>query len=312
VKLSAPKPYKTIYYHFPWRYLLEIGEWDIELRKAISHPINRKIIELLADKNLSFTELLTRINCSYDHGNFSYHMKRLTGFIEFDPTTKKYELTYRGRLLLDIIREFRSRVRKGNQPPFYVAQLKQGDHAFALFSSESFKQDIVFSFVRAGLRKGNAVVSVVGEEKLDSEVLALQKRGIDMDSLPQGALSMIPSFDWYIKEGKAESKTIIANWQRLLEEKKKAGFAGLQATAEMETFFDSGKTEELLQFEESLGRQIGLGLCGLCIYDNKRIAEMGISKIFKSHSHIISEEMWGKTILKEEAKVLMSKIGFVF
>jgi len=282
--------------------------WNNEIHKAMSHPIKRAIIDFLAYDDLSFMQLLNRINSSYEHGNFGYHLRSLVGFIEFEPKIRKYKLTYRGRLLLEIIREFRSSVQKGNQPIRYAEQLAAGAHAFALFSSESFKHDIAFPFFKAGLSKGYAAVYVVGEEKLDSEVLALKKRGIDLDSLPKGAFTVMTSYEYYIQKGKAEDKTIIGNLQMLLEEKKKAGFLGIWGATEMAVFFDNGKTKELLQYEESLGSQFGLDVGGICLYDTKRVEEGSISQIYKSHGHIISEEMCGKTIVKEKAKAEMSKL----
>jgi hypothetical protein len=263
--------------------------------RACCHPTKRKIVELLAEENLSFTQLQNRINGSCDSGGFGYHLRRLVGFVEFDPSSKKYKLTYRGNLLLGIIREFCSRVLKGNQPLRYAEQLVLRDHAFALFKSESFKRDIVFPFFKVGLSRGYAAFYAVGEEKLDAEVLALKKHGIDLESLPKEAFTVLPSFEWYIQKGKAEAKTIIENWQMLLEEKKEVGFAGLQVAGEMAAFIDNGKGNELRQYEESLGRQIGLDMCAICLYDKKRFEERGFLQVFKSHGHIISEELYGKT-----------------
>lgn len=264
--------------------------------KAMSHPIKRKIIEYLAEENLSFTQLLSKINAFGDSGKFGYHLRRLTDFVELEPTTKKYQLTYRGRLLSGLIREFCSQVSRGNQPLRYAEQLVLRDHAFALFNSESFKRDITFPFLKAGLSRGYAAVYAVSEEKLDSEVLALKKSGVDLDSSPKGALTVMPSFEWYIQKGKAEAKTITENWQMLIEEKKEAGFAGLQVAGETAVFVDDGKVNELLQYEKSLGRQCGLDMCTICLYDKKSFEEIGIPQVLKSHSHIISEDLLGRTI----------------
>jgi hypothetical protein len=208
--------------------ITENSDLEKDVLRACCHPTNRKIVELLAEENLSFTQLLSRINGSGDSGRFGYHLRRLVGFVEFEPITRKYKLTYRGKLLWGIIRDFRSRVQTGNQLLRYAEQLVMGDHAFALFDSESFKRDVTFPFLKTGLSRGYAVVYVIGEEKLNSEVLALKKQGIDLDRLPKGALTLMGSFEWQIQKGKAEAKTIITNWQKLLEEKKKVGFAGLQ------------------------------------------------------------------------------------
>jgi hypothetical protein len=273
----------------------ENSDLEKDVCMACCHPTKRKIVELLAEEDLSFTQLQNRINGSCDSGGFGYHLRRLVGFVEFEPTTKKYKLTYRGYLLLGIVREFRSRVLKGNQPLRYAEQLVLRDHAFAYFNSESFKRDIAFPFFKAGLSRGYAAFYAVGEEKLDSDVLALKKYGVDIDSLPKGAFTVMPSFEWFIQKGKAKAKTITENWQMLLEGKKEAGFAGLQVAGETAVFVDNGKGNELLQYEESLGRQFALDMCAICLYDKKRFEEGGISQVFKSHGHIISEELYGKT-----------------
>ena len=261
----------------------------------MSHPTNRKIIEYLAQENLSFTQLLHRINGSCEHGKFGYHLRRLDGFVELEPATKKYGLTYRGKLLLDIIREFRRLALRGHQPLRYAEQLAMGTHAVGFFKSESFKHDIAFPFLKTGLLRGFAAVYAVAEEKLDTEVLALKKYGVDLESLPTGAFTLMSNSEWYIQKGKAQPKTIIENYLMLLEKKKKSGFKGLQVAAQMGAFIDAGKEKELLQYEKSLGRQLGLDVCALCLFDEKRFKEMGVSQIFKSHGHIISEEMCGET-----------------
>jgi hypothetical protein len=245
----------------------------------------------------SFTDLLNRVGADSNHGKFGYHLRTLSKFVELEPTTKEYKLTYRGRLLFDIISDFRSQTSKGNRPLRYAEQLTAGDHAFALFDSESFKRDIVFPFFKAGLSRGFAAVYIVGEEKLDSEVSALKKYGIDLDGLPTGAFTLMPSFEWYIRKGKAEGRVIIENLKMLLKEKKEAGFVGVWGATELAVFIDNGKGNELLRYEKSLGRQFGSDVGGICLFDKKRFEEMDISQIFKSHGHIISEELVGKTIV---------------
>jgi DNA-binding transcriptional ArsR family regulator len=293
VKTIAPKTDKRLTPSI-FVVIIKLDTWDIEIRKALSHATKRKIIDLLADENLSFMELLARSEEPDEHGNFGYHLRQLVGFLDFDPATKKYELNYRGKILKEVICEFRRIVQKGKQPFEYVEQLKNREHAFCLYESESFKQGVVLSFFKAGLLKGNALVSVVGEENLDREVLTYKKHGIDFDSLPKGALTVLSSFEWYIQKGKADAKTITKNTQRLVKEKKEAGFLRVQVAGEAETFVDNGKTEELLRYEESLGSQLGLDLSAICLYDKKRFEEIGVSHFFNAHGHIITEEFCGK------------------
>ena len=205
--------------------------------------MHREILRLLTEQNLSFKELLPKCNGSGGHGNFSYHLKQLSAFLEFDPSTKKYSLNYRGRVLSEIICEFRRLIDEVNRPFEYVAKLKNGDHAFCLYKSESFRHDIVLAFFKSGLLKGNALVSIVDEKNYDREVLTYKNHGIGFDNLSKGALTVIPSYEWYIQKGEGKAKTLTANWKRLAKEKKEAGFSGVQVAVETETFLIMEKSK---------------------------------------------------------------------
>jgi len=50
------------------------------------------------------------------------------------------------------------------------------------------------------------------------------------------------SDEWYMKKGKAQAETIIANWLMFIREKQKTGFKGLRAASEMKVFFDYVKS----------------------------------------------------------------------
>ena len=105
---------------------------NVEFSRAICHPTKRKIVECLTKEALSFTALLGRVNGSCEHGKFGYHLRGLDGFVERDYGTKKYLLTYRGKLLLEAIGEFERVVEKASQPLWIAERLTLGDHAFLL------------------------------------------------------------------------------------------------------------------------------------------------------------------------------------
>jgi hypothetical protein len=260
------------------------------------HPVNRKIIECLHDENLSFTDLLNRLGDDGNHGRFGYHLRKLSKFVELEPTTKKYRLTNRGELLAEAIRDFRFLTSRGEETSRYAEHLKIGDHAVAFYGDDNSKCKIQFPFLKAGLSRGEAAVYIASEDKLDSEILEIQKCGIDLDSLPKEAFTIMSAYEWYIRKGRAKAKTIITNWQTLIQEKKKAGFAGVHVAGEATVFISNGKSEELLRYEESLDRQLALDLCALCFYDKNILEERQIARVFNSHGHIISEWLVGKTV----------------
>ena len=272
------------------------NNWDYDIHRAMSHPVNRKIIDCLHDENLGFTELLNKVGDDGNHGRFGYHLRTLSKFVELEPTTKKYRLTDKGKLLSVVIRDFRFLTSGANEASRYVKNLRIGDHAVALYDNEDFKRSMSFPFLKAGLSRGEAAVYVVSEEKLDSEVREIQKYGIDFDSLPKGAFTVISAYEWYLRKGKAKAKTIAANWQTLIQEKKKSGFAGVHAAGEVAVFISNGKSEELLKFDELLGRQLVFGVCGLCLYDKNILEEGFLTRVLNCHGHVISKDLIGKTV----------------
>ena len=248
---------------------------------------------------MPFAQLMDSVGYVGSRDKFSQQLKWLEGFIEVDPETKKYYLTYRGKLLASVMADFRNRIAVENKRLRYIKQLKLGDHAFAIYNDEDFKRNIVFPFLKIGLARNNTAVYVTSEETLDSEVSALERHGVQLDGLPKEAFTVMTNFEWYLQKGRAEPKTILANWMRLLKEKKNAGFTGICAAGEMSTFVDNGLSRELLEYEEALGRQLNLDVCGVCLYNRRLFEEVDASRVFQSHGHVISEELVGKAVTHE-------------
>jgi len=209
---------------------------------------------------------------------------------------KKYRLTDRGQLAGELIWDVRFIIDRGGrdlvyEPTRYVRRLKFGDHTLLYYDTENVKREITFSFLEAGLPKGEAVVHILSEHKLNSEARELQRYGISGDYLRNGTFTLMSAHEWYLKKGRAQAKTIVANTLALLKEKQKAGFTGLRGAGEMEVFFDNAKIKELLGYEEALGRQLAFDLCALCLYDAQRVDENQFIQLKKSHGHLISQDI---------------------
>jgi len=277
-----------------------LKDWDDEIHRALAHPIRRRIIECLQEKDaLSFRELLKHVGIG-NHGKLGFHMKALGELVEREPSMGKYRLTDRGQLAGELIWDTRFIVDRGgrdltHEPTRYVRRLRFGDHAILYYDTEDIKREISFSFLEAGLPKGEAVVYLVSDHRLGSEGQAIQRHGISANCFRMGAFTIMSADEWYLKKGKAQAKTIIANWLMLAKEKQKAGFTGLRGAGEMEVFFDNAKIKELLRYEAAFGRQLPLNLCALCIYDMNRLDEDQIIKLKKCHGHEIFKDTALKT-----------------
>ena len=269
------------------------NEFNNGFFKVISHPVRREIVECLMDRDLSFLELLNMIGKS-NHGGFGYHLRTLKEFVELEPSSKKYHLTNKGKLLAGVIKDYSSITSVHSEYARYAQNLRLGDHALALYANENFKNSITFPYLKTGLLKKEAVAYLVSENKLDSKVREAKKHGIDLDNLEKEAFTIMSAYEWYIEKGKAQPETIISNWTALVEEKKKAGFTGLRVAAEMEVFVDYAKTTELPRYEELLGKQLNMDMVALCLYVFDRCDKEQFVQTCRAHGNIISKGIMGK------------------
>jgi DNA-binding transcriptional ArsR family regulator len=273
-----------------------LKNWDDQILRAVAHPVRRRIIESLREKNiLSFNEMLEFVDI-VNHGKLGFHLRALRGLVEREPSTNKYRLTDRGLLAGELIWDIRFIISRGGrdlaqEPTRYVRRLVFGDHALLLYDTEDVKREISFSFLEAGLPRSEAAVYLVPENKLDSENREIQRYGISADYFKNKAFTIMSGDEWYLKKGKARAETIIANWLELVKKKQKAGFKGVRAAAEMAVFFDHGKTDELLRYEAMLGRQLPFDICGLCLYKTNRLDEKQLTQLTKCHGHLISKDI---------------------
>jgi len=278
-----------------------LKDWDDEIHRALAHPIRRRIIECLQEREaLSFRELLKHVGIG-NHGKLGFHIKALTGLVEREPTMKKYRLTDRGQLAGELIWDTRYIMDRGgrdltHEPTRYVQRLKFGDHAIFYYDTENVKREISFPFLEAGLPRGEAVIYLAPEHKLDAESQAIQRYGVTAEHLRNEAFTMMSAEEWYLERGKVQAKKIIANWFTLLKQKQKAGFTGLRGAGEMEVFFDNAKVKELLRYEAALGRQFTVDLCVLCLYDTNRLDDGQIIQLKKCHGHEIFRDIALKTV----------------
>lgn len=267
--------------------------WTDRAQKTIGHPAKRRIIESLQIADCSFSRLLLALSIA-DHGKLGYYLRTLEGFVALNPSTGKYYLTERGRLLAACIQDFQFMASMNNQLEKTLQRLGPGDHAIGFCETDLFKRKICHSFIRIGLLKEEAVMYVASEHALDSEVKELGRSGITSSHPSKGAFTVTSSYEWYLRKGKAQTETIIANWQGFLKEKKKAGFASVRVVGDLEVFFENARVEELLRYEEALGKRLTMGLCGLCLYGSVKLYPAHLSQLLNCHGYILSKDIVGK------------------
>lgn len=86
---------------------MEEVDWS-SLHRILSDTTRRNIIELLAEKEVSYTEIMSVLRIT-NTGRLNYHLKALSALVSKDQEGK-YRLTERGKLAATMLRTFPERV----------------------------------------------------------------------------------------------------------------------------------------------------------------------------------------------------------
>jgi hypothetical protein len=174
----------------------------------------------------------------------------------------------------------------------YADQLNLSDHAFVMYGDADFRRAVAFPFLRAGLTRGMATIYLASEQGMDKERKEMKRRYADIEELEErGAFTIMSAEEWYMRRGKASPHTIVDNWSKLVQEKMREGYKGLQAAAEMDVFSENSKTSELVAYERKIGRKFPQSICGMCMYDAPRLEPGQVMSLIETHGHGIFERI---------------------
>ena len=101
----------------------------------------------------------------------------------------------------------------------FVEQMKTTDHVVLFYSKPEDKHQVLFTYLKTGLDKGEAAAYVVAQETPDQIREGMRSFGINVNELEKsGALHVIHSQDWYFKGGTFDAPKVMELWKRLLDE----------------------------------------------------------------------------------------------
>ena len=156
----------------------------------------------------------------------------------------------------------------------FVENMKTTEHVILLYTNPEDKRRVLFTYLKAGLEKGEAAAYIAGEETPVAIKEAMVKFGIDVEQYEKsGALKVIDYRDWYIINGKFDAAKTIELWVKLLKKSEKKGFKGLKVTGEMICFVKDNMVDEVLEYERTLNRTLKIPLTAICAYDSEVIGE---------------------------------------
>ena len=151
----------------------------------------------------------------------------------------------------------------------YVKNMNLRDHAVLIYENPQDKRNVLFTYLKAGLDKGEAATYVTSQETPEEIRESMRKFGIDVEKhTKNGSLHVFDYRNWYIIDGKFNIERTVGLWKKLLEESKSQGFKGMRVTGETECFFQNNMIDELFEYEHSLHKTLDIPMTAICAYDS--------------------------------------------
>jgi len=185
-------------------------------------------------------------------------------------------------------------LRNGSEVLDFVKGLKATDHVVLFYNNAKDCRQVLFTYLKDGIDKGEAAVYVAGQEtpekiRKEMEEFGMNVRGYEM----VGALRVVNYDEWYINNGGVDIPKIMALWQMAVDEAKERNFTGIRACGEMSCFFNHDLVDELVEYEKACNRRLKIPMTAVCAYDISLISPFGeklFLELLKAHSHLLSTE----------------------
>ncbi|MGD9380949.1 MAG: MEDS domain-containing protein [Candidatus Thorarchaeota archaeon] len=174
-----------------------------------------------------------------------------------------------------------------------VKHLRPRDHVILVYDSLEAKRNTLFSYLKYGLDKGEAVKYVCSEESPKEIRLAMEKFGISVSEYEKtGALDILDYTDIYIKDGKFSVLDIMDAWEKYYSNALAEGFKGLRVTGEMSCFMEHSLVDELIEYEKALHTILDIPLTAICAYNSETLANTEkpldvYSELVKAHGKVL-------------------------
>lgn len=165
------------------------------------------------------------------------------------------------------------------------------DHFALLYESRDEELAAAVPFAHQGLKRGEQVLYIVGQNSREEVLDAMRVRDIDVDSvLETGALSVESVQDTYLRNGTFDADEMVDFFHKEIEDAVK-DYNALRVVGETNWFFsEEPDLEEFIDYETRLNALFhGEDTVALCPYNRTRFPPEVIEKIIYTHPHLISD-----------------------
>jgi hypothetical protein len=166
-----------------------------------------------------------------------------------------------------------------------VDQLQPGDHACLTFSDADERLDIVATFVRDGLERGDKVICLTDSLAPPAFTGELARRGLRLgERLSSGQLEVVASLPEFVAAGSFNPDRIVERLHARID------YPGLRIAADMcWALRPVGGLQRLVAFETEVTRLLAAGqTTAVCQYDRECFDAVTLASVNAAHSRTVA------------------------
>jgi signal transduction histidine kinase len=170
------------------------------------------------------------------------------------------------------------------------SQLRWGTHLCHFYATPQDLLDTLAPFFKAGLEEHEYCLWVVSPSLTPEQAATALRRSIpDLDRhVDEGAFEIIPSLEWYLKDGTFDAVRVIQSWQYKLESALARGYAGIRINGN-EDWLSDDLWRDFAAYERSLDEWIrGRPIIVLCSYPLREGA-IQILEVARAHQFALAK-----------------------
>ncbi|MGC2235423.1 MAG: MEDS domain-containing protein [Pyrinomonadaceae bacterium] len=192
-----------------------------------------------------------------------------------------------------------------------VGDVNWGTHFCYFYETKDDLLDLLIPYFKTGLENNELCVWIVFEPLGAAEARDVLRRAVpDADRhLAAGNIEIIPSAEWYLKDGAFDPHDVIDKWKEKLNQALSRGCDGIRAGG-FETWLTEKVWKNVAEYEKEPDDLItNRKMIALCTYPVEKSSAAGIFDVARSHQFTIALREGNREILETpELKQAKNKI----
>jgi signal transduction histidine kinase len=165
-----------------------------------------------------------------------------------------------------------------------------GAHMCVFYETKQDALDTLVPYFKTGLQSDERCVWVVSEPLEEEDARAALIRDIPdtRHGLAHGAIEILPGYQWYMRDGRSDSKHIIAAWEKKMNAAVADGFEGLRISGNA-FWMQTRQWAQFTQYEQEMGDSLaGWPMLALCTYWLKDSTANDLIDVVRAHQFTIA------------------------